>query len=141
MARLQLTMPDQYCFKTMLEVRIQDINYGNHVSNDAFLRYMHEARLRFFAHYGFTEADLAGVSVIMGDAAVIYLSESFYGDLLNIEMQAADFGSKRFDLYYRFSEATSGREVCHAKTSMVCFDYRSRQTQAVPEAFSKLFNY
>lgn len=139
MARLTLNMPEQYCFSTELEVRIQDINYGNHVSNDAFLRYMHEARMRFFAHFGFSEADLAGVSVIMGDAAVVYLAECFYGDVLRIEVQATDFGSKRFDLYYRFVVKSSGKEVCYAKTSLVCFDYTNRQTCLVPAAFSSLF--
>ena len=37
MARIKLDMPDNYIFSTELPVRISDINYGGHLSNDAML--------------------------------------------------------------------------------------------------------
>lgn len=139
MSRIKLTLPDTFIFSTLLEVRITDINYGNHLSNDSYLKYMHEARLRFFTHLGYSESNLAGTSVIMGDCAIIYRSECFYGDVLNIEITAAEFGTRSFDLYYRFTNHQTGKLVCEAKTGMVCFDYSIRKVAAVPEVFKQLF--
>jgi acyl-CoA thioesterase FadM len=47
MARIKLTLPSAFGFKTQIPVRIQDLNYGNHVSNDAILSIMHEARMQY----------------------------------------------------------------------------------------------
>ena len=46
MARIKLLMPEQKIFSTDIAVRITDINYGNHVGNDAFVRLIHEARVQ-----------------------------------------------------------------------------------------------
>ncbi|MES2690173.1 MAG: thioesterase family protein [Bacteroidota bacterium] len=139
MARIKLTLPLTFNFATLIEVRISDINYGNHLSNDAYLKYMHEARLRFFAHLGYSEMDLAGTSVIMGDSAIVFKSECFYGDVVNIEVTAAEFTPKGFDLYYRFTNHQNSKLVCEAKTGMVCYDYETRKVTGVPYAFSRLF--
>ena len=43
-------------FSTQLTVGIGDINYGGHVGNDRFLLFFQEARLRFLAGFGMSEA-------------------------------------------------------------------------------------
>lgn len=139
MARIKLTLPGSFLFSTLLETRISDINYGNHLSNDAYLKYMHEVRMRFFAHLGYSEMNLAGTSVIMGDCAIVFKRECFYGNILNVEVTAAEFGTRGFDLYYRFTDHINNELVCEAKTGMVCFDYNTRKTVNVPEAFRHLF--
>lgn len=139
MSRIKLELPDTFHFTTQISVRITDLNYGNHLSNDAYLQYMHEARMQFFAHYGFSEMDLAGVSVIMGDSAIVYKSECFYGDVLNIEVTASDFGPRSFDLYYKMTHAKTNQLVAACKTGMVCYDYASHKSVNVPESFVLLF--
>ena len=138
MARIRLQLPEHFIFKTEIPVRISDINYGNHLSNDAFFTLMHEARMQFFAHFGYTEMDMAGVSLIMADAAIVFKKECFYGDVLIIEVTAGDFGSKGFDLYYRFTKKVANELSCEAKTGIVCFNYTERKVVAVPEEFKKL---
>ncbi len=140
MPRIKLQLPQHFIFKTEITVRISDINYGNHLSNDVYLSYMHEARMQFFAHFGFSEMNLAGASVIMGDTAIVFKQECFYGDVLIIEVTAADFGARSFDLYYRFIKKATNEIACEAKTGMVCFNYNERKTVEVPPAFKKLFN-
>lgn len=105
------------------------------MSNDAYLKFMHEARLRFLAHFGYTEFDIEGVSMIMGDTAIVFKGESFYGDEITVEVTAGDFGTKSFDLYYRFSNTKTNQIVCEAKTGMVCFNYTSRKSVNVPDKF------
>jgi acyl-CoA thioester hydrolase len=139
MARVKLELPEQFVFSTTITVCIDDINYGNHLSNDAYLKYMHEARMRFFQHWDYTEMNLAGTSVIMGDVVIVFKAECFYGDELNIAVTAGEFSKKSFDLYYKFTNAKTGVLVCEAKTGMVCFDYTTRKTADVPSTFKQLF--
>ena len=139
MARIKIDMPDQYLFSTILPIQITDINYGNHLANDKLLSMMHEARIRFFNHFDCSELDLKGVSVIMGDVAIEFKSEGFYGQSLKIEVTAAEFGSKSFDIFYKFTNQDTGKILAHAKTGIVCFNYDTRQTKQVPESFRKIF--
>lgn len=139
MPRIKLQLPSTFIFKTEIDIRISDINYGNHLSNDAYLSLMHEARMRFFSYFGYSEMNLAGASVIMGDTAIVFKKECFYGDTLIIEVTAAEFGSRGFDLYYRFTKKLTKELACEAKTGMVCFDYTARKTVEVPLGFRKIF--
>jgi len=139
MARIKLQLPTLFHFSTEIDVRVGDLNYGNHLGNDVYLSMMQEARMRFFKKYGFSEMDLAGVSVIMGDTAIVFKQECFYGNVLKIEIAAAEFSARSFDLYYRFSKTADQSLVAEAKTGMVCFDYISRKTVEVPERFKSLF--
>ena len=138
MARIKLQAPEQFDFSTTLEVRISDINYGNHLSNDAYLSLMHEALMRFFASLGWSEKNLAGASVIMGDVAIVYKKECFYGDILRVDLAVTELGGRSFDLFYRFSKQDESL-ACEAKTGMVCFDYQAGKTVAVPADFKNAF--
>ena len=46
MARIKLEMPEQFMGSFQVPVRITDINYGNHLGNDAFVSILHEARMQ-----------------------------------------------------------------------------------------------
>lgn len=134
MARIKLQIPEKMSFSTTIAVRVSDLNYGNHMANQVYLEMMQEARMQFLAQYGYSEKNLAGVSLIMGDTAIVYKQECFYGDVLQIEVCATDFGVRSFDLLYRFTKQ-DGSLVCESKTGMVCFDYEARKTVAVPQEF------
>lgn len=132
-------MPENFVFKTRIEVRISDMNYGNHLSNDVYLALLHEARMRFLHAYQFTEMDICGASFIMADSAIVYKKEVFYGDLLWIEVQPTDFWARGCDLCYRLRRDKDQEIVAEAKTGMVFFNYTHRKTQEVPEGFKSLF--
>jgi acyl-CoA thioester hydrolase len=139
MARLQLSMPERYAFSAQIPVRIYDVNYGNHLGNDAIVSIMQEARLQFLKSIGCSELDLFGASLIQADTAVVYKSEGFYGDVLTVQVQPTEFTRAGFDLYYLITNQHE-KAVAHAKTGMVCFDYTARKIVAVPEKFVSLFD-
>ena len=136
MARVKLNMDGVgFVFRTELEVRITDINYGRHVGNDAMLGLLHEARLRFLANVGFSEEDIGGVGMLMGDAVVQFKAVAFRGDTLAVEMGLADVERRTFDLMYRVTRAGDGATVALAKTGMVAFDYAKNRVADLPAAF------
>jgi acyl-CoA thioesterase FadM len=139
MSRLVLDLPDNFHFTTKLSVRVTDLNYGNHLGNDSLISLLHEARMRFLTHYGFSELDIGGCGILIADLAVIYRSEAFYGDELKFEVGVADFVKYGCDVNYRVTLAETGKEVALAKTGIVFFDYGQRKLLSVPAVFKSLF--
>ncbi|MDE3059202.1 MAG: thioesterase family protein [Bacteroidota bacterium] len=135
MSRIKIELPKSFVFETEIPVRISDINYGGHVGNDAILSIAHEARVRFLIQLGYTEFNIEGRSIIMTDAAVQYKSQSFYGEVLRIEIGIEDFQEHGCDFLYRVTEKDSRREVARIKTGIVFFDYGKGKISELPEQF------
>ena len=133
MARIKLSLPENFSFSTQLPVRITDINYGNHLGNDAVLGLLHEARMQFLHSVDYSELNLAGVGMIMADVAIEFKAEAFYGEVLKAYVAAGEFTKIGFDIYYKLVKGETETVVALAKTGMVCFDYQKRKVAAVPE--------
>lgn len=130
MARVKIQFPrSKPLFTAAIRVRIGDINYGGHVGNDAILSIIHEARMQMLAHNGYTEMDAGGNSMIMADVMIAYKSEAFYGEELTVEVFVEEISGVSFDLLYRITAVRNEiqADVAHAKTGMVCFDYKNRK--------------
>ena len=133
MARIKLELPEKFLFSTEVPVRIGDINYGNHLGNDAVLSLIHEARLRYLVSVGMSELYIGGLGMIITDAAIVYKSEAFYGDILIIEVGLDDFNKYGCDFFYRLTNQKTGKEVARAKTGIVFIDYKTRKVRSRPD--------
>lgn len=135
MSRIKLTLPDTFSFTTTIPIRISDINYGNHVGNDAILSIIHEARMQLLSKHNFTELNCGGVGLIMADAGIEFKKEIFYGDALEVSIAAVNFSSIGFDLYYRLTKRVGEKTiiVALAKTGMVCYNYDAKKIAQVPQ--------
>jgi acyl-CoA thioesterase FadM len=139
MARIKIKPEEHYHFETMLVVRIDDINYGNHLSNDKYLSLAFEARFRFYRHFGVDEMNLGGASTIMTYANVNYLAESKYGDQLLVKIALRELSNSGFELLYQFLDQQTGRAVALIETGIVCFDYLAKKVMPVPDTFKAHF--
>ena len=129
MGRVKIKFPaENPLYRCSIPVRISDINYGNHLGNDALLSIIHEARMQLLRQWGYTELDVGGNSLIMGDVMIAYRGEAFYGDILTVDLFAEDISERSFALLYRIATKREGKPVAvaDARTGMVCFDYTSR---------------
>ena len=137
MARVKLQLPATFLFCTDIPIRISDINYGGHLGNDAVLSIVHEARIQFLRHLGYSELDIEGLGIMMTDAFVVYASEGFYGDVLKVEVGTADFQLTNCDVVFRLTNATTNKEVARVKTGIAFFNKQTRKISAIPDAFRK----
>jgi len=135
MPRITIDLPDTFTFTTELDVRASDLNYGNHLGHDRVLTLMQEARILFYRKLGFkNELSFDGpVGQVIADAAVVYKSESFLGDILICQIGTRDFSKYGFDMVYLLTNKNTGKEVARGKTGVVCFDYERRKVAAIPE--------
>lgn len=135
MARIHIDLPEKFIFSTDLPVRVSDLNYGNHLGNDSILTLMQEARALFYKQLGFvSEVQIDGsIGQVVADAALVYKAEAFFGDILRIELAAANSHKFGFDLLYKITSTGSGKEIARGKTGIVCFDYSIRKLAPMPE--------
>jgi acyl-CoA thioesterase FadM len=142
MARVKLDIPNKKVFTVNIPIRITDINYGNHLGNDALVSIIQEARVQWLAAANYSELDVAGASLIMADLAVEYKGEGFYGDILNISIAIGEISKVSFEIYYEISTTRNSESIliAKAKTGMVCFDYTSRKVAAIPAVFADFLN-
>ncbi|MBM94766.1 MAG: thioesterase [Oceanospirillaceae bacterium] len=135
MARVKLQLPEAFTFSTDLDVRVSDVNYGNHLGNDRMVTLLHEARLRFLTHHDFAELNIGGVGMMVTDLVVTFNAESFMGDNLTFHVGLTDFTKYGCDMIYRVENKALGKKIAEAKTGIVFFDYDERKIARVPKVF------
>ncbi len=139
MARVKIQFPEKSIFCTQIEIRVTDLNYGNHMANDAVLGFAQEVRMRWLAQWGYTEINAGETGLIMGDAEISYKGEAFFGDVLTITLYVGEISKHGFELLFRMTTTRENRttDIAHVKTGMVCFDYQERKVKAIPENFQE----
>ncbi|MFN2357129.1 MAG: acyl-CoA thioesterase [Desulfotignum sp.] len=137
MARIDIPMPQTYAFTTELDIRIQDINVANHVGHDTFISLLHEARVRFLHHLGYTEADIEGCAILVSDLAVVYKAQARHRDRLRCEIAAVEFNKYGCDIFYRMTRAQDDTLILEAKTGIVFFNYHENKVTRMPREFAK----
>jgi len=135
MPRIKIHLPKQFTFSTQLKLRITDINYGGHLANDAVLGIAQEARLRYLVSMGYSEKDIEGKSLIMTDAAIMYKSQGYYGDPVEIKIAVDEISRLGFDLIYQVTNVETKKEIARVKTGLTFFDYQANKLAPVPENF------
>ena len=139
MARIKISLPQNFSFTVSIPVRITDVNYGGHVGNDTILSLVHEARMQYLKHFGYTEMQFAGVGLIMADAGIEFKNQLYYEDVVLVSIACTDYSKVSFDLYYKLEKVVRNDSnskkilIAAAKTAMVCFDYTNKKIVAIPE--------
>jgi len=135
MPRIKIDLPGKFNYSTNIPVRITDINYGGHVGNDTILSILHEARVQFLNHYGYSELTLGGAGLIMSDVCIEFKNELFYGDTIIASVTASEFSKVAFGIYYKLEKQINDKIIliAIAKTGMVCYDYVNKKIVQVPQ--------
>ena len=136
MNRIKLSIPDIFSFSLKMQIRVSDLNYGNHVGNDTVLSLLQEARQQFLATKGYKELNVEGYGLIMADAVLEYKKELKYADSILISVHAQDFDKMGFDFFYKI-ELIQGDLITlavRAKTGMLLFDYSTNKKMSLTEA-------
>lgn len=138
MQRIKIDLPNKFIFSTEISVRVYDVNFAGHLSNDSILSMVHEARILFLKNWGYSEVDTEGAGIIMFDAALQYKSQGYHGDILIFDVAVDNLIRTGCDFVFKISNKASGKEIARAKTGIAFFDYKKNKMIAVPEKFVEL---
>ena len=133
MHRVKISEPESYLFKTLIRIRASDLNYGNHLSNDAFLKFAQEARMQFFNHFGYSELEMEGIATIMADSEIKFMAQGYYNDEIRMELGISDYSKVGFNLVYKFYNTKSDKTMALIKTGILGFDYSENKVQEIPK--------
>lgn len=138
MQRIKIDLPQKFLFSTEISVRVYDVNFAGHLSNDSILSMVHEARILFLKNWGYSEVDTEGAGIIMFDAAIQYKSQGYHGDVLVFDVTVNNFIKTGCDFFFRITNKSNGKEIARAKTGIAFFDYKDNKLVPVPEKFQSL---
>ena len=138
MTRIRLSSPEVVVFSTEMEVRITDLNYGNHLGHMELVGLLHEARVRFLRSVGLAELDVEGLLLMVVDLAVSYRAEAHASQVLVVDIGLAFTGSRGVDFTYAVRERASGTTIALAKTGVIFADRESRRPVRVPASIRRL---
>jgi acyl-CoA thioester hydrolase len=117
------------------EVRVGDINYGNHMGNDKALLVFHDARLKLLESLGFSEKNIGGPGIIMRDAHVSFRKEVYLHDELTVDVGIENVSNSSFEMIYTVRRISDDEVVFTGNTGLVAFDYELRRPVRIPEVF------
>ena len=135
MPRLKLELLGKLLTSVSIPVRINDINYGNHVGNNSIVEIIHEARVQFLNEHGLSELNVGGTGLIMSELLVEFKNEAFYNDLMEVKIFCGEISAVGFELFYQISVNRNNQSfiIAKAKTGMVSYDYSMKKVRAMPE--------
>lgn len=125
----------KFIYTLTLPVRIDDINYGQHLAATAVPKLLQQARLKFFLSQGFTEANVGGMGILIVDLYVRYLCESFFDEQLQIEFGIKSMENLDVTLAYRITNQTQAKPMAVAKERMLFYDYANKKVVKIPTVF------
>jgi acyl-CoA thioester hydrolase len=120
-------------FSIALTVRVNDLNYGNHVGHQIFFSYFQESRVAYLNQFGYSELDIDGHGMIMAEAGCKYKQALFLNDPIRVACRVAALGSKRFTMAYLIERADV---VCaEGFTINIGYDYGSKKVARLSDEF------
>ncbi len=135
MPRIKLQEQLTYEFRYEVILQVRDINYSCHLSNDALVGLIHEARINLLVSLGFSEMNLGDsqTGIILADLAINFKAEGFMLDKLCLESHIGEIARHGFRIFHRISK--EDKTLALAETGIVAFNYADRKIAPIPEAF------
>ena len=122
-----------YHFSISMTVRSSDLNYANHVGYQNYFSFFQEARIAYLDQFQYSEMDIEGYGMIVGEANCKYKRELFLNDAITVACGITEFKSKCFIMEYQISK---GNIICaQGFTKNLCYDYQAERLMRPPEPF------
>jgi acyl-CoA thioester hydrolase len=123
-------MTTGFAFRHRLVVRFRDCDAMDHVNHAVYFTYLEQCRLTFWREL--TGTPSPHTRVIVARAECDYRSPAHFGDELDVRLTVGDIGRSSFTLLYDIVHAGGERAVASGKTVMVCYDYATSRSVALP---------
>jgi acyl-CoA thioester hydrolase len=126
--------------KTQIQIRFKDVDRLGHVNNANHITYFELARVDYFnAMMGDIQIDWDRESLILAKMEMEYKSPILFTDKIFVYTWVSRTGTKSFDMSCSIVREKDGKEeeVAKGLSVIVCFNYVTNQTIAIPELWKK----
>ena len=125
-------------YSQSLNVRIDDINFGNHLCHSRYINILHNTRALFFNQLGFSEVNCFGYGIIVLNLSIDYLCQCTFNDSLEVKLCIDSLEKVTFSLTYSIFNHTSHKLAARATTKMGFIDMQRGTLKKVPSEFKNL---
>jgi len=135
---MQFNKENNILFSHAFNVRIDDINYGNHLCHTKFLALAHNTRALFLKENNLSESNCYGTGLIMLGLNIEYRNQCSFNDLVEIHMYLKKIDKIKIEFLYKIVNITLNKLAATMNTVMGCFDYNSKKLTKIPKEFEAL---
>lgn len=123
-----------FVFETVMRVRHTEIGIGQHLTIDAMVALLSEARARFLFSRGVKEINNEYQGFIITDVATHFLSRAKAREELLFEVGVQNLHENGGDFIFKVSRMSDSSEVAHSVMGFVAYDYRKNKEVALAGA-------
>ena len=98
-------------FENSVDVRLLDINVGQHLSNDKVLNFITENHAKFYLHEKCSIGDIHGLSEVFSATYIRYKKEVKYPEILTVGLGVYDITNSRVYFYHVIKDQQGN--ICH----------------------------
>ena len=130
-------MPQAPTFSYELEVRWGDLDAFNHVNNTLFLRYVEEARIRYFEQLGL-DLEPGDSGPVVAHIACSFRRAITYPARVRISVEAERASDRRLVMRHYITDADDGDLLyAEAEVTVVWVDGRTGRAVALPATVTR----
>ncbi len=130
-----------YKFKIPIQIRFNDIDLLGHVNSAVYMTYFELARVSYFDQLeNELKIDWATMSFVVAKVEMEYKQQVLLEDKIHAYVWISRIGTKSYDMACSIVREKDGLETEVAKglAVIVCFNFKTNQTVAVPEAWKPI---
>lgn len=131
---------DKLLITTTTNVRVDDLNYGNHLGHTQLVALLHNARALFLNEHKLSELDCFGVGLVLLNLETNYTSQCFFNDEIKISVYLNHFEGAKIEFAYIVTNIATGKAVASATTLMGFIDRENKKLTKPPKELLELFS-
>ncbi|GBD89417.1 long-chain acyl-CoA thioesterase FadM [bacterium BMS3Abin04] len=130
---------NQFHHSVKLRVQFRDLDAFRHVNNATYLSYLEESRIGYLSTVFNTGKNNLNINIIVARIEIDYLFPLQLNDLVKVYMRCSKVGNKSMDIENVIVLVKDTQEIISARaiTKLVYFDYREKESKAIPVKFRK----
>lgn len=114
-------------FEHKIKVRIDDINFGNHLDSSKLSSLLHNTRALFLESHGQNELNCFGVSLILLNLNINYKNQAFFNDELILKLSLVSVDGAKILFSYIVSNYKKNIVIATAETLMATFSIEKQR--------------
>ena len=123
-------------FSIPIQVRYGDLDPQWHVNNSRSLTFIEQARFAYIVELGLWDGkDFFNLGLIVADAHLAFVAPIELDQELRVWTRISRLGNKSLIFEYEICDEHNGVVLTRADTVMVYYDYHTRTSQPVPDAW------
>lgn len=121
-------------FVQSIDVRFRDLDALGHINHTVYLTYFESARIAYYMQLLDVDS-IHKVNIIVAEVTATFRKPAFHADPLAVGVRVSYIGTKSFVMEYLIARIDDGTLIATGRSVQVVYDYKSRQSVRVPDAF------